>query len=127
MNLWYNKGMIKEFKLIVAGSRGFNDYKLLKNKLDFFLKKQTNISIISGTAKGADKLGERYAREKDYDLIQLPAEWDKYGKKAGYLRNVEMANIADAVVLFWDGKSNGTKHMLDIAKEKELMIRVIYY
>jgi hypothetical protein len=57
----------------------------------------------------------------------MPAQWEIYGKMAGYLRNLEMAKIADAVVLFWDGKSKGTKHMLDISQDRGLLVRIIYY
>ena len=61
------------------------------------------------------------------DLRIFIPQWDKYGKKAGYLRNVEMAENANALIAFWDGKSKGTKHMIDIATERNLPIRVIRY
>lgn len=114
-------------KVIIAGSRGFNDFNLLCEKVDRILSNETNIEIVSGTAKGADKLGEMYANKRGYDLKQFPADWEKYGKSAGYLRNVEMADYPDALIAFWDGKSRGTKHMIDIAKEKGLKIRVIRF
>lgn len=79
-------------------------------------------SIISGTAKGADSFGESYGRYANIPVIQFPAEWDKYGKRAGYIRNVEMAKNADALIAFWDGESHGTKHMINIAKERNLQI-----
>lgn len=122
--------MKEKFRVIIAGSRGFNDYDLMKMKCDYFLNekvKTNDIVIISGTARGADKHGERYARERGYELEAHPADWDKYGKSAGYRRNQEMAEVADAVICFWDGVSKGTKHMIDIAKEKKLMLRVIQY
>lgn len=113
-------------KLIVAGSRNFNDYKLLKEKLNFFLQNvQSPIEIVSGTAKGADMLGEQYANEMGYSVKQFPADWDKYGKSAGYRRNKTMAEYADALVAFWDGKSKGTKHMISIAEQKGLKIRTV--
>lgn len=114
-------------KIIVAGSRTFNDYVKLKNKLDSILKNQKDISIISGTANGADKLGERYATENHYKLEEYSAMWDIFGKSAGYKRNEEMAKVADACVIFWDGKSKGTKHMIDIAKKYKLKLRVIMF
>lgn len=114
-------------KIIIAGSRTFNDYPKLKKKLDSILKNQKDITIISGTASGADRLGERYADENHYNLEKYPAMWDIFGKSAGYKRNEEMANIADACVVFWDGKSSGTKHMIDIAKKNKLKLRIIMF
>ena len=118
------------YKTIIAGGRDFMDYNLLKEKTDKILqeKKVTHkIVIISGCARGADTLGLRYASENAFDVEEYPADWDKYGKKAGYMRNVEMAENADALIAFWDGKSKGTKHMIDIATERNLPIRVIRY
>ena len=115
------------FKLIVAGGRDFDDYQLLKNKLDKLLQNKTEVEIVCGKAKGADTLGERYAKEKGYLVKEFPAQWDKFGKRAGYLRNEEMAKYADACVAFWDEKSRGTKHMIDLAKKHKLKIRVINY
>ena len=118
------------YKIIIAGGRDFMDYNLLKEKVNKILqeKKVTHkIVIISGCARGADTLGLRYASENAFDVEKYPAEWDKYGKKAGYMRNVEMAENADALIAFWDGKSKGTKHMIDIATERNLPIRIIIY
>ena len=118
------------YKIIIAGGRDFMDYNLLKEKVNKILqeKKVTHkIVIISGCARGADTLGLRYASENALDVEEYPADWDKYGKKAGYVRNVEMAENADALIAFWDGKSKGTKHMIDIATERNLPIRVIRY
>lgn len=118
------------FNVIIAGSRNFSDYNMMKTKLDIILsnKKETHIiNIISGNANGADKLGERYANDNNYNVIIKPAKWDLYGKSAGYKRNSEMAEIADALIAFWDGSSKGTKHMIDIAKNKNLLVRVIEY
>lgn len=113
--------------IIIAGGRDFNNYTLLKEKCDTILKNVSNITIISGAAKGADKLGEQYANEKGYTLISKPADWDTHGKSAGYKRNQEMATLGDGLIAFWDGKSKGTKHMIDIAKEKGLQIAIINY
>lgn len=115
------------FKVVVAGSRNFNNYNLLKEKLDFLLQNKKNIEIVSGTARGADTLGERYAKERGYSLKRFPANWEKHGRKAGYIRNKEMRDYADAVVVFWDGESRGTKHMIDLSKEKNLPIKIIKY
>ena len=114
-------------KVIIAGSRNFNDYNSLKNKLDIILKNQKEVTIVSGTARGADRLGERYAEENHHKLEKYPAMWDIYGKKAGYIRNEEVAKFSDACVVFWDGKSKGTKHMIDIAKNFKLNLRIIKF
>jgi len=114
-------------KVIIAGGRDFKDYNKLKDSCDKILINQNNIEIVSGTANGADILGERYAQEKGYEVKKFPAKWDEYGKKAGYMRNQEMGEYADGLIAFWDGKSKGTKHMIDIANKKGLKVRVIKY
>lgn len=80
--------------------------------------------VISGTASGVDTLGERWAKENDIPVFRCPADWNKHGKRAGYLRNVEMAQGADALVAVWDGESRGTRHMIDIARRMSLRIYV---
>lgn len=85
------------------------------------------MEIVSGTARGADQLGERYAAERGLSIKRFPADWDRDGKSAGYLRNVRMAEYADAAIVFWDGVSKGSKHMVDVAKKKGLPVRVVRY
>lgn len=114
-------------KIIVAGSREFNDYELLEEKLNFYIGKHKNIEIISGTARGADRLGERYAIEKGFSLQKFPADWQKYGKRAGYLRNEDMARYATHAVIFWDGRSKGTAHMIELCEKYKLNYRVIRF
>ena len=118
-------------KVIIAGTRDFNDYSFLKKNLDYFLQginpNNEEIEIVSGNARGADKLGERYAKEHNLPVKLFPANWDKYGKRAGYLRNQEMANYSDVLIAFWDEKSKGTKHMIDIAKKQDLTVIVVGY
>lgn len=111
-------------KIIIAGSRDFNDYETLKKVCDFMLSRQDEVEIVSGTARGADQLGERYAREKGYLIKQFPADWTKDGKRAGYIRNKEMAEYADALIAFWDGKSKGTEHMINLAKKRGLKVKI---
>lgn len=118
--------------VIVAGGRDFDDYNLLEKTLDILLKNFDDITIISGTAKGADSLGEVYAKKRNYGIIKMSANWDKYGKRAGYLRNSEMASKVKefdnyASVCFWDGKSKGTKHMIDISKSQDIDCYIINY
>ena len=109
-------------KTIIAGSRNCGDYsKLMKAVASC----DWNItSVVSGTARGADKLGEIYAEQNSLPCEKYPAEWDKYGKSAGYKRNLLMAENAEALIALWDGKSKGTKHMIDIAKSKGLKVYV---
>ena len=117
------------FKVIIAGGREFNNYELMCKKVDRILsnKNTSEIQIISGNARGADKLGEKYAKDNNISLMCFPANWKRYGKRAGYIRNEQMAKEADALIAFWDGQSKGTKHMIDIARSKGLLIRVIRY
>ena len=118
------------FKVIIAGSRGFSNYKLLHEQCNKFLRekrKTHNIIIISGGARGADKLGEKYSQDEGFALEVFKANWDKYGKSAGFRRNEQMGEVADALIAFWDGKSHGTKHMIDIMNNKNLEVRVINY
>jgi hypothetical protein len=114
-------------KVIIAGGRDFKDYDLLCRKADKILSRQTEIEIVSGTAKGADKLGERYAEERGYKITRFVPDWGYFGKSAGYVRNVEMAEYGDALIAFWNKTSKGTKHMIDIARKQDLLIRVIIY
>ena len=118
------------FRVIIAGTRTFTDYTLLQRECNHLLseKQRThNIVVVSGTARGADTLGERYARERGFQLRRFPADWDKDGKKAGMLRNYRMADNADALIAFWDGESHGTKHMIEYAKSKGLNVYVFHY
>lgn len=116
------------FRVIIAGTRTFNDYDLLQASCDRLLaeKRRTHaIVILSGTARGADSLGERYAHEHGYAVEKYPADWQRDGKAAGPIRNAQMAKVADALIAFWDGKSRGTKNMIETGKRKGLAVRVI--
>jgi hypothetical protein len=114
-------------KVIVAGGRDFNDYHLLEEKLNNLFSKTANVLIISGMANGTDSLAVKYAEENKLRVSEFPAKWAKHGKASGFRRNVEMARFADACVCFWNGKSAGTKHMIDTAKRMNLKLRVIMY
>ena len=131
---------MKEARIIIAGSRSFNDYIKLKAAMyDTIcdLKKsngeELNIKIISGTARGADKLGEKYANEYGYEVVRFPADWDRLGKRAGYVRNAEMAKYAvsdgsiGVLVACWDGASKGTKHMIDLANKYGLEVLIVEF
>ena len=118
------------FKIIIAGGRDFSDYDMLRSEVDTFLSdfdSQDEIEVISGCAKGADRLGERYGVSTGCLVKYFPANWEKYGKRAGYIRNREMAEYANMCVVFWDGKSRGSKNMIDTAKELDLDTHVVSY
>lgn len=100
---------------------------MLKEKLDSLIKNKDKTEIVSGTARGADLLGEKYATENEIQIKRFPADWNRFGKSAGYKRNEEMANYADACICFWDGKSRGTKSMIDLAEKYKLKTIVIRY
>ena len=112
-------------RVIIAGSRTFEDYELLCKKCDTYLSSLSDIEIVSGAANGADRLGEKYARSKGYAIKQFFANWDEYGKSAGYRRNEEMAKYAHALIIFWDSQSKGSKHMIDLAKKYNLAIKIV--
>ena len=112
------------YKVIIAGSRDFADYALLCSFADQVLAGAEDIEIVSGGARGADALGERYARERGYALKVFPADWKKWGRAAGPIRNRQMADYADALIAFWDGQSSGTRDMIGKAEEKRLAVQV---
>ena len=107
---------------IIAGSRTVTEYNELIKAIR--ASDITPTVIISGTAQGADKLGERYGAEHNIPVERFSADWDMYGKRAGYIRNVEMTNAAEALICLWDGVSKGALHMINIAKERGLKIYV---
>ena len=109
-------------KVIIAGSRDGVRYA---DVVEAISKAPFDITyIVSGKARGADSLGEAYAMKHNIKVIEFPAQWAVWGKSAGYRRNVEMANYADALIAIWDGKSVGTKHMITIATEKNLPVYI---
>lgn len=118
------------FYCLVAGSRTITDYNYIKETLDYFLQNKTEITIVSGGARGVDSLAERYAKERNYGLKIFPADWDRYGKQAGYIRNDEMhkyiSQFSDrGIVAFWDGKSKGTAHNFGLATKYDTPIKIV--
>jgi len=120
---------ISNYKVIIAGCRDFADYELLKEKCDFYLQNQKpeNVVIVSGHASGADALGERYAQERGLQLETYPADWKAHGRAAGPIRNAQMASVARTLIAFWDGKSRGTKNIIDTATKRGLKVAVVRY
>lgn len=111
-------------KTIIAGSRSINDLRLLEKVIEY--SKFVITEVVCGGARGVDDLGRKWAHNGNNGIaVKLfPAKWDDFGKSAGYRRNVEMAEYADALIALWDGSSKGTKHMIDIAKKKGLNVYV---
>lgn len=123
--------MLSMFKVIIAGSRKWTDYATLKEKCDIFLseklKSGEEVIIISGHATGADRLGELYAKEKKLKCNIIPANWDKYGKRAGMMRNETMAKMADACIVFFaaDSENKGTTNMKYTALRHRIPVREV--
>jgi len=109
-------------KTIIAGSRGITDFEVVKAAA---LSAPWEFSeIVSGGARGVDYLGEQFGDGINVPVTIFKANWNKYGKSAGYKRNVEMADYAEALIAVWDGVSKGTKHMIDIATKKGLRVYI---
>lgn len=118
------------YRVIIAGCRDFDDYALLKERCNDYLceKMEThNVIIVSGHASGADALGERFAEEHGLQCEIHPADWAKYGRSAGPIRNAEMASCSDALIAFWDGQNPGTRSMIELARKKGLQVAVVYF
>ena len=108
-------------RVAVIGSRGFDNYELVSKTL-------SNIDItllISGGAKGADSLGERYANEKNIETLIFKPDWEKHGKAAGMIRNTDIVNNAELIIAFWDEISKGTKDSITKAKKLGKKILVV--
>lgn len=128
---------MEELRIIIAGGRDFENYFLLKTTVIEKISEKNPFPyeavIVSGMARGADKLGVQFANELGLKLYRFPAEWERLGKRAGYARNVEMAKFASEgnnkgmLIAFWDGKSKGTKHMIDTAKRYGIEVHIVNY
>jgi len=114
-------------KLAIVGSRTFNDYELLKDEVDKLLKRYNITEIVTGGSKGADKLAEQYARENGLKLTVYYAQWRKYGKKAGFIRNDKIWQYADFGIAFWDGESRGTQHSFKLAEKYNKKLKIIRF
>lgn len=121
---------MNEFKLIVAGGRDFMDYTKLEEALTqvaFNVYPDKDVSIVSGRARGADAMGYHFAIENGVKAYSFPAKWKEHGQSAGFIRNSEMANFADGLLAFWDGKSRGTRHMIDTMLKMGKEVHIIEY
>ena len=114
-------------KIIIAGSRSFNNYYLLYNTLIELQKEMKIDEIVCGGAKGADTLGATAAKILNIPVKYFIPEWDKLGKSAGFIRNHKMGDYADFLLAFWDGKSHGTKDMINYMQQLGKHGKVILY
>jgi predicted Rossmann fold nucleotide-binding protein DprA/Smf involved in DNA uptake len=112
-------------KLAIVGSRNFDDYALLNEKLAPY--KDVAGLVVSGGAKGADSLGEKWAKENNIPVKIFYPDWKKYGRAAGLVRNKEIINNAEVVIAFWDGQSSGTKSSIELAKKAGKKVEVVLF
>lgn len=113
------------YRLAIIGTRVFTDYELLETTLNEY-KDQISL-VVSGGAEGADTLGEYWANENNIKTKIFYPNWNKYGKRAGYLRNKEIVENSDAVIAFWDGKSRGTQHSFTLCEQLKKPLKIIRY
>lgn len=119
-------------RIVIAGSRGFEDYPLLKEKLDQILETEPEpVELVSGHAEGADRLAERYAAERGLAIHVVKPDWKRFGRAAGPIRNRQMLEYAlqarPLVLAFWDGKSKGTKNTIETAKKLGIPAEVVSF
>ena len=119
--------MGRNMRVIIAGGREYSDYLEVVAAAQEWEYKMGVIELVCGEARGADSLGKRWATKEGREIHSFPADWDKNGKAAGHIRNADMANFSDGLIVFWDGKSKGTKSMIDLALKNGLYVRVIRY
>lgn len=122
---------MQEFKLIVAGGRDFDDYMQLSKTLISLAETELAdyaVSIVSGMARGADALAVRFTKEHNVKLYEFPADWQTYGKRAGYIRNAQMGSFADGLLAFLHvNPSRGTSHMISYMRSLNKPVHVVRY
>lgn len=109
------KDAIDKYRVIIAVSRDFADYELLKEKCDYYLQDKKNIVVVSSQASGSEALDKRYAQERGYRLDTYPADGETIVGADGFGSNSEMIDNADALIVFWDGVSRDVKNMIETA------------
>lgn len=115
--------------VMVAGSRPITDYDFVSNNIrDILIKNNidiSNITIISGGAKGVDLLAKRFALENNTGYLEFLPNWGQFGKSAGIKRNIEMLENSNFIICFWDGKSKGTKFVINYCNKKKVPFEVV--
>lgn len=112
-------------KLAVVGTRTFERAELVSAYLDRCRREQPDLVIVSGGARGADRLAAEYARRHHLDLVLFHADWQAHGRRAGALRNKQIVDAAEALVAFWDERSPGTKISLEMAVRKGIPATIV--
>jgi len=110
--------------VIIAGSRGISGVDIVQEAVNNSGFKNEIEGVVCGMAKGVDMSGYEWAIKNKKKVEIFPANWDKHGKRAGYLRNVEMGEFGDALIAIWDGTSRGTAMMIDIMERKRKAIYI---
>jgi len=112
-------------RVLVCGGRDFEDQDLLDRTLDRINEERGISTIIHGLARGADRMGGEYARVHAIPVLEFPADWGKYGRKAGYVRNARMLKEGqpELVVAFPGGK--GTMNMVNQAIDAHIGVYVV--
>lgn len=111
-------------KVAVVGSRSFSNYALLETHLS----QLTDVELlVSGGARGADRLGEEWARRHGVNTLIFKPDWKKHGKGAGFIRNRQIVGNADLVIAFWDGASRGTLHTVETARRQGVEVQLVEF
>ena len=111
-------------KVGIVGSRGFTDYQMVCDEMSLI----DNVDVIvSGGARGADSLGEKWAKENNKETLIFKPDWNKFGKRAGFIRNEDIIKNSDYVIAFWDGMSKGTKSSIDLCKKFGIKLKIVKY
>ena len=114
-------------RIVIAGCRDFDNYDIAKICIEhaiFRIRSEYRLIFFSGGCRGADRMGERFARENGFEVRYFFANWKLFGRSAGPIRNEQMARNCDCVICFWDGRSRGTKNMIDLARQYGKKLRV---
>lgn len=121
----------EERRLLVCGSRGITDKDWIFSQIESYwyehLACYSDPIMIEGAARGVDLIAKAYAVENNWEVEEYPAEWDKYGRGAGYIRNDIMVKAADEVLILWDGESRGTKNDIDLCKKYNKPHKIVLY
>lgn len=112
--------------LLIAGSRSFKNLELVISLIDSVASIEEDVVIITGGAVGVDDTAKTYAEENNIQTETFYPDWDRFGKKAGILRNEEMVKHSDKIVVFWNGTSRGSKSTIDFALKYRKDIQVIF-
>lgn len=119
--------MKEEIKLAIVGSRTFNDQNIFDETLIKLEEEYDIVTVVSGGARGADSMGEQYANQNGIDKLIFKADWKTYGKRAGFIRNVDIIKNCDVCVAFWDGESHGTKHDIELCEQYNKKCYIVNY